>query len=223
VIEQARRGVRRFGVAGIATRAATLAGRSISRTLYLQERHIWYTLDLTAARAASALPDGFTLHRASDADVSLLEQLPTIGSLEAGQRRRDGADLWLVQAGAQPAFACWIFRERAPVLAARGGWLTLPKGTACLEDSVTAPQSRGRGLAGAAWSAVADDLAHGGLTTLITKVAEDNTASRRAVEKVGFVPAALMSLTRLAMHSHVDVYPYRDNALFAFLEGALSR
>jgi L-amino acid N-acyltransferase YncA len=223
VIEQARRGVRRFGVTGIATRAATLAGRSISRTLYLQERHIWYALDLTAARPRPELPGGFTLHQASDADRPLLEQLPTIGGLEAAQRSRDGADLWLVQQGVQPAFACWIFRKRAPVLAARGGWLTLPTATASLEDSITAPLYRGRGLAAAAWSAIADDLAQSGMTTLITKVAEDNTASRRAVEKVGFAPAALMSLTRLAMHAHVDVYPYRDNALFAFLEEALSR
>jgi L-amino acid N-acyltransferase YncA len=223
VIEQARRGMRRFGVTGIATRAAALAGRSISRTLYLQERHIWYGLDLAAARPKPELPDGFTLHQASDTDLPLLEQLPTIGGLEAVQRRRDGADLWLVQEGVQPAFSCWIFRKRAPVLAARGGWLTLPAATGCLEDSVTAPLYRGRGLAAGAWSAIADDLAQDGVTTLITKVAEDNTASRRAVEKIGFVPTALMSLTRLAMHAHVDVYPYRDNALFAFLEGVLSR
>ncbi len=223
MIERAQRGLRRFGLAGIATRAAALAGRSISRTLYLQERHIWYALDLTEARPRPELPGGFTLHQASDTDLPLLEQLQTIGGVEAAQRHRDGADLWLVQAEGQPAFACWIFLKRAPVLAARGGWLPLPAATACLEDSVTASLYRGRGLAAAAWSAIADDLAQRGIKTLITKVAEDNTASRRAVEKVGFVPTALMSLTRLAMRAHVDVYPYRENAVFAFLEGVLSR
>ncbi|MBI3491891.1 MAG: GNAT family N-acetyltransferase [Acidobacteria bacterium] len=223
MIAHAQRSVRRYGFAGTATRVVALAGRSISHALYLQERHVWYALDLTAPRASVDLPDGYALSRARAADLPLLEQLPTIGGHEAAQRHRAGADLWLVRAGERPAFACWVFRDRTPVLAAPRGWLPLPAATVCLEDSVTAPAHRGRGLAAGAWSAIADHLARDGVTTVITKVAEDNTPSRRAVEKIGFEPTALMTLTRLALRSHVDVYPYRDNALFAFLAALLTR
>lgn len=222
-VERVERGVRRFGIAASLARVASLAWTAACRACYLRERHLWYTLDLRIARPAAVMPGGFELRRAGPADIALLQDLPTIGLHEAQARHRAGADLWLVLDDGAPAFACWIFRERTPVLAARGGWLPLPPATACLEDSVAAPAYRGRGLAAAAWSAIAGDLARGGMTSIVTKVREDNAASRRAVEKAGFEPTALMSLTRLAMRAHVDVSPYRDNALFAFLEEVLSR
>ncbi len=54
--------------------------------------------------------------------------------------------------------------------AARGGWLSLPEGTVCLEDSVTSPDYRGRGVAPAAWSQIAAAAAEDGYATMVTKV-----------------------------------------------------
>jgi L-amino acid N-acyltransferase YncA len=155
--------------------------------------------------------------------VGLLDALPTIGAHEARRRRAAGADLWFMREGACAAFACWIFRHRTPMLAARNGWLTLPPFTVCLEDSVTSPAYRGRGLASAAWLGIARDLQDEHLGAIITKVAEDNTASRRAVEKAGFEPVAMMTLTRRGRRSQVELQPYQVDSLTTFLVTALAR
>ena len=223
VLDRAQRGIRRFGVAGSVKRIASLTGHSLARTLYVRERHIWYALNLTAPVSQAICPPGFALALAAADDVALLEELPTIGAHEARERRAAGADLWLVREGAHAAFACWIFRERTPVFAARHGWLSLPPNTVCLEDSVTSPAYRGRGLAGAAWSEIARGLQSQHVAAIITKVAEDNAASRRAVEKAGFEPIAMMTLTRRGLRSQVELESYRVNPLTTFLHTALSR
>ena len=74
--------------------------------------------------------------------------------------------------------ACWIFRERTPVFAARSGWLKLPLDTVCLEDSVTSPAYRGRGLAGAAWSEIARVLQGQHVGAMITQ-SQPRTTRRR--------------------------------------------
>ncbi len=223
MLNRAYRGLKRFGAIGIVTRISSLAGRSLSRMVHVRERHLWYVLDLAAPLSRTACPPGFELSKASDGDVALLEQLPTIGTYEARTRRSAGAELWLMREGSQAAFACWIFRDRTPVFAVRRGWLSLPPDTVCLEDSVTSPAYRGRGLAGAAWSGIAHVLQGQQVLAIITKVAEDNTASRRAVEKAGFLPVAMMTLTRWGLRSRVELQPLRIDALTTFLEAALSR
>lgn len=222
-LDRARRGVRRFGVGGSTKRIVSLIGHSLARALYVRERHVWYVLSLTALVPQLSLPPGFALSLATADEVALLEELPTIGAHEARERRAAGADLWLVREGARAAFACWIFREQTPVFAARTGWLTLPPNTVCLEDSVTSPDYRGRGLAGAAWSEIARYLQSRHVAAMITKVAEDNTASRRAVEKAGFEPIAMMTLTRRALRTQVALELYRVDPVATFLDTALSR
>jgi GNAT superfamily N-acetyltransferase len=221
--ETVARGVRRFGISGSVARVASLGWESARDSFYLRERHIWYALDLREPRQPVALPAGFTLSRAAKGDLALLDALPTIGRTEARRRHQGGAELWLVREGDRPAAACWIFRERTPVLAARGGWLTLPAGTVCLEDSVTAAAYRGRGLSPACWSAVATQLSSENIGVMLTKIAETNTASRRAVEKAGFRPTAIMSLRRVVRRSRVDVSPCHPGNVSAFLEAALAR
>ncbi len=107
--------------------------------------------------------------------------------------------------GQTAAFSCWVFHGRAPVLAARGGWLALPPGVVCLEDSVTNPDYRGRGIAPAAWGGIAATLHARGLTSLITKVAVDNAPSRKACLKAGFVEVGTMRLTRVGPRYRVVV------------------
>jgi L-amino acid N-acyltransferase YncA len=161
------------------------------------EAHIWLALELDQDRPRRELPDGFALRRASEADLSAVEQLPGVGSASALRRELGaGHDLWIVEAGDRVAFACFVHREEAPVFAAPGGVLRLPAGTCCLEDSATSPDFRGRGVAPAAWSSIATALEAEGYTTMITKIEADNEASARALEKAGFAAVARMHLER---------------------------
>jgi L-amino acid N-acyltransferase YncA len=217
------RGLRRFDVGGSVRRLASLGRDTLARSLYLRERHLWYVLRLDAPVSRNTCPPGFDLTRAVGDDVALLETLPTIGVPEARRRCAAGADLWLMREGACAAFACWIFRHRTPMLAARNGWLTLPPFTVCLEDSVTSPAYQGRGLASAACLGIARDLQDEHLGAIITKVAEDNSASRRAVEKAGFELVATMTLTRRLRRSQVELQPYQVNPITTFLVTALAR
>jgi RimJ/RimL family protein N-acetyltransferase len=117
----------------------------------------------------------------------------------------EGAALWIVTEGDRLAFACWIFRDRTPVWAARGGALELPGDIGCLGDSHASPDFRGRGVAPAAWSGIADHYQGVGLRALMTKVAEDNQPSRRAVEKAGFRAAARMHVDKHGWTTRVQV------------------
>ena len=211
-IARVKRGLEKYGFRGglrhAGSRAAEAAG-------YLRETHIWYELDLTRARPRREMPAGLELIVARPENVGLLDELPrqpygpggfylpTVRQAE--ERLADGAVLWLVVESQRPAFACWIFPQRAPLLAAPGGWLELPPGVVCLEDSVTSEHYRGRGVAPAAWSGIADRLSGESATAMITKVEEDNAASRRAVEKAGFREIAMMSLLRIGSRSRVVV------------------
>lgn len=221
--ERVRRAVRRYGLGGCIRRATMWACRAAGRALYLRERHVWYRLDLASARPRFGFHRKFELVRASRNELPLLEQLETVGLPEAERRFASGAELWIVKDGAHAAFSCWIFRSRVPVLAASGGWLTLPVGTVCLEDSVTAPRYRGLGIAPAAWSGVADSLAQEGIEAIVTKVEEQNKPCRRSIERVGFRLVASMNLARVCMRSHVDVILQEIESTSAFLAERLAR
>jgi RimJ/RimL family protein N-acetyltransferase len=175
--------VARHGVGGT---GRLLAAKAVEQA-YLREEHVWYELDLGSERPRPALAPGLRL-----------EKRPAAAD----------AETWHVCEGDREAFSCWIYRVRTPVLAAPQGWLTLPAGTVCLEDSVTQPDFRGQGIAPAAWSAIADALAAEDVLRIVTKVAVDNAPSRKAVTKAGFVEVALQRLTRVARRKQVTVDVY---------------
>lgn len=216
-IDRVERDIRRYGIDGSIRLAALLVARLISGLMYRHERHVWYRLDLGRERPRIALPTGLELVRAGADELPLLEQLPTIGLFEAQRRLASGASLWIVREGQKAAFSCWIFRDRMPVVAARDGWLEFPPGIVGLEDSVTSPNYRGRGLAPAAWSGVAYALMQEGVAAMITKVEEGNTPCRHAVEKIEFQAVASASLFRVLGRSHVEVWPHGEDSLAAFL------
>jgi len=116
-----------------------------------------------------------------------------------------GADLWLVLDDRRPAFACWIFHGSMPVLAAPNGQLALPPEIVCLEDSVTSASYRGRRVAPAAWSQIANRLEQNAVRSIITKIEESNTASRRAIVKSGFHEIATMHFRRVGLQQHTTV------------------
>ena len=212
-----RRAVARYGFRGALVAAwGRLWGR-----VFLFEHHVWFALDVAAPRPRLELEAGLTLRRGGESDLDLLAQLPTISTDDARRRLAGRNALWLVLDGEQPLFACWIFRDETPVIAAPGGEMTLGDDTLCLEDSVTAAAARGRGVAPGAWTSIADGLAREGVRELITKVEVQNIASRRAVEKVGFRPVALMHFLRIGPweRTRVDALElHRGAVIVALLE-----
>jgi GNAT superfamily N-acetyltransferase len=201
VIDRIRRALAKHGLAGTARRAAAVAREQI----VLTEEHVWYELDLGGERPRPPLADGLALVEATAEQVALLEELPSMSAAAAGRLRRRGGRLFLVLEDETPLFACWIHGRETPAIAAPGGWLALPEGVSCLEDSVTSPAARGRGIAPAAWAVLGDRLAAESARTLVTKVEVENVPSRRAVEKAGFREIALMRLRRIARRRRVDV------------------
>jgi len=186
------------------------ASRSVLRNglghLYLRQEHFWYGLELDGHPRRS-LPEEVRLERV---DEPLLERVTEVGqsAAEARARHADGCDVWMAFEGDELLFACYTFRRRAPVMAAPTGELELPPRTAVLEDSVTAPAARGRGIAPASWSEIADVLAADGFRTLITKVETSNVPSRKAVEKAGFRELAVMKHSRLGLRRRTRLYAY---------------
>lgn len=172
----------------------------------LDETHIWYELDPASERPRRVLEPGLMLRRGERRDLSTLAELNTTHGEAARSRLERGNDLWLVVDGRDKLlFSCWIFRRRAPAVAAPQGRIELARGMVCLEESVTAPAARGRGVAPAAWCAIADELADEGVRRMITKVTVENLPSRTAVEKVGFEGVALMHFKRIGPKRRTSV------------------
>jgi GNAT superfamily N-acetyltransferase len=190
VIDRVLRSVRRRGFGSTTRRAFELA---VHRAV-LDEQHVWYELVLRDLPPPVELGDGLALLR--QPPLELLDAAGVISEREAEGLSADG-EPWAVVAGdSSLAFTCWVFRPRTPMIAARGGWLPLPAGVVCLENSLTLAAFRGRGIAPRAWSAIASIQAAEGQELMVTKVEVDNTPSRRAVEKAGFREVGLMQFRR---------------------------
>jgi RimJ/RimL family protein N-acetyltransferase len=215
-VQRLGRGIRRHGLG----EGVRIAAAKLRPARHFTATHIWYELALAGERPRRDLAPEFELREAAPHELELLRQLPLddavapVGPTEARHRIDEGAALWLTTEGDRLAFACWIFAGQTPVWAARGGMLALPPDVACLEDSHASPDFRGRGVAPATWSGLADHYQQRGLRALVTKVAEDNQASRRAVEKAGFVPAARM---------HVETHRWSRRVRVDILDGDPAR
>jgi GNAT superfamily N-acetyltransferase len=192
--------LRREGLGGTARAVA----RRMRKVAYLREEHVWYQCDLKRSAVRRDLPEGLRLVRA---EASQVDSVARLGQdlEEARERFEAGADVWLVVDGDEPVFLCFTFRQTAPVIAAADGMLVLPPGAACLEDAVTAPAVRGRGIASAAWAQVGERLGRAGFTTLVVKIETGNGASKRAAEKAGFLPVAVMRHQRTGARRHTAV------------------
>jgi RimJ/RimL family protein N-acetyltransferase len=198
--------VRRHGVRGTARIAFDMLRPSSAE-------QIWYRLDLLDPdRPRRPLDGAFVLRRAGIEDAALLAQLAPDPAVTAPredvvrERLAEGATLWIVTADDRTAFACWTFAGSAPVRGAPDGRIALPERTALLEDSLSSPHFRGRGVAPGAWSGIADRLHDEGLAAMVTKVGSDNDASRRAVEKAGFREIARMQVQQrpLSIRARID-------------------
>jgi hypothetical protein len=189
-------------------RTLRLAIRQAKSKVYLEETHVWYELFLSSDRPRQPLRPGLELIRAGADDLPLLNELPSVSEYTAKQRIEAGNDLWMVLNDRQPIFACWIFHDSTPVLAARNGQLALPSETVCMEDSIISPYYRGRGIiTPSAWSQVADRLEKIGVKSIITKVEADNKVMRLVLTRSGFREIAVMHFRRAGFRQHATVRP----------------
>lgn len=188
-----RRAVRRDGLLVTARRAAREA-----------EVSTWFEVALDD-RPRLALREGLLALAANDEHFTRFNAIGARNVATARERLQAGGRPWLVLIDEQPAFGCWLFGGRTPINSMPGEWLALPDGVHCLEDSVTAPEFRGRGLAPGAWSVLFDRLQGEGATSVITNVLDSNVPSTRAVLKVGFQPVASMRYVRLGPRSRQHV------------------
>jgi GNAT superfamily N-acetyltransferase len=205
-----RRGVRN---------ASSLVVRKAAARVFHNTDHVWYSVAPGGERPRRALPEGYAFGCGDESSMHLLLGLDTVSPYTARRRLAERADLWFVIApGGEPAFACWTFHGRTPVFAASGGALTLPDGVSSLEDSVTSAGHRGRGIAPAAWTLVADELARRGIGQLITTIGAENAASRKAIVKAGFRPFAVIRHERRFGRRRVRVWHDGSAAGHALVE-----
>ena len=173
--------------------------------IYPDEKYVWYELPLGTERPRMRLLSGLELVRAGPSELPLLEDLPSVGQIEARQRLESGADLWLVLTKRRAAFACWVFHDSVPVSAAPKGRLTLPPEIAFFEDSVTSATVRGRGIPFAAWPRIADHLEQTGVESIVTKVELDNVVAHRAFAKAGFQEIATTRFRRTGLRQYTTL------------------
>lgn len=198
------RAVRERGIGEV----VRVVSHRVRAALHQHEEHLWYELRLDVDLPRRQLPAGYELTVAGQGERAIASAMEGGPSTEQVAAFTDaGGALWIVLDGRQAAFTCWIFPRVTPAVAARGGWLELPPGVVCLEDSATSPDHRGKGVAPAAWSGIAEVLRARGVQAITTKVAVDNGPSRRAVAKAGFVEVAVMRLTRVGPRTRVVVSP----------------
>jgi hypothetical protein len=180
--------------------------RRAQTKLYLDETHVWYELILSSDRPRQPLQPGLKLIRAGADDLPLLNELPSVSEYTAKQRIEAGNDLWLVLNDRQLIFACWIFHDSIPLLAARNGQFALPSETVCMEDSIISPHFRARGIiTPSAWSQVADRLEKIGVKSIITKAEADNKVMRLVLTRSGFREIAVMHFRRTGFRQHATV------------------
>ena len=141
-------------------------------------------------------------------------------------RLRPGADVAEILGRLQRGLRCFIARYEGRIVHA--GWVTtsharvdyldvempLAPGDAYQFESFTAPAFRGRGIAAARVSAMADHLARDGQRRLIACVLPENTAALRVLEKAGYRAVGRIGALRCGpwrrIRIHMDEAPPTD-------------
>lgn len=174
--------------------------------VYQHEVSTWFEVALDDDRPRRALREGRLVLATNEQHFAVFNAIGAQNVATAQRRLAAGGRPWLVLIDEQPAFGCWLFAGRTPVNSMPGQSLALPEGVHCLEDSVTAPEFRGRGLGPGAWSALFDRLQEDGAKSVITNVLNSNVASTRAIHKVGFQPVASMRYVRIGPGSRQHMH-----------------
>ena len=200
--ERLARKVRRDGVAGT---VRTVAHRA-AEAAWLRETHVWLVMGLDEDRPRPSLPAGLQFRQLQAAEVTLVADLgvDVTGSRE---RLRRGHQLFATFDDGRLIAVMWAFVGEAPTIVHATGYISLPAGHANPEDTVVAPDQRGRGIAPGMYSRVFDELSRQGFSHVVGKIPVANTANRRACSKVGWHEFAVIDLRRLFGRRRVTVRP----------------
>lgn len=183
--------------AGVARRAVDRARSELQLRLWRDYQHVWHALRLDAQRPHPRLPDGLRLVIGEERHLPLLATIPATGQLMARDWLRAGTRLFLVlDSDDRAVFAAWVFHREVSISVAPGGWLPLPDGVGALDECYVAAGHRGRGIAPAAWSLIADALEQEGDEALLGIAVENDPSARRVLAKAGFDPITRMSARR---------------------------
>ncbi len=178
----------------------------------MNETHVLYVLDLSLDYPRAQPAAGVVMRRGELGDARLLEQLETVSPTEARRRVEDGNYLNLVLEGPRLLHCSFTFTRGMPSLAAAAGEFPLPADTRCLEDGVTAADSRGTGIGPQCITFIIDGLKAEGVRWVVVKVAVDNISSRRHIEKGGFEEMARLRHERWGRRSHSSLRPTDESA-----------
>lgn len=167
----------------------------VKPALFLVEEHVWYVRGL-GDLPELALPEGFELRRAAADDLSVAAGTGRDPAL-VERYMEAGHELWMLVHDGRAAFSTWIFRGSAPAIAARRGWFELPATAACMEDWVTHPDFRGRGLAPVAALGAFRAVRGSGVEHVVAKIESANDSAHHAAAKAGFDAVATMRFSRI--------------------------
>lgn len=180
------------------------AARRLRHAVWLRESHVWLLIGLDEPRPRPRLAPDLHFVRVPDQDVDSVAQLGA-SVATAGRRLARGHQLFATRQGARTVGVVWAFLGEAPTVVMPTGWLPLPDGYVNVEDTLVAPDQRGKGIAPAQYSLTFDDLRDKGFTHVVGKVPVDNVANRRACAKLGWTEVAVVDLLRVLGWRRVSV------------------
>lgn len=202
---RALRAVPRHGLVGTGQRLRRWIVAPILRRLYVEETHIWYVVPF--AQDGDVIPEGFELRRGGEDDLPALAAIGGIAVRTGTAYLARGAELYVITHGDQLAFSAWIHVDAVPLAAARGGWLDLPDGVVSFEDSLVAPDYRTTRISMKAIDAITARQAQQGVSSIITRIAQDNAVARKWARRCGCVEVATMHRRCVGPLRRVQVTP----------------
>lgn len=196
---------RQYGVAGLARHLLTRIVRPVWESA---------TVDILAIH-----PPGPNL--SARAPIVISEMTPVLAQ-EAGllgpdwKRRREQGHVcyaaWLNGVYVHHSWVAW----NDAFLAEAHGWLRFAPGEAYIYDCFTSGSCRGLGIFPAVLSEIGRTLASSGIDRIWIAVERENTSSRRAIERAGFLLCCTLSYSRKGpwVKKVVDQQPHAPGCRF---------
>ena len=105
-----------------ARRALTLLRAWTHQSLYTDESHVWYAIELNEQRPPVELPAGTELVSLGREELGMLVQLGLSPATVDRAMDAPGTAAWALREAGATVFSCWTLDERVPaVQAAMGG------------------------------------------------------------------------------------------------------
>ena len=180
----------------------------MARRAYRRERHLWWELDLSAARPARRLPSGLELVELPREQAHRADSLGGVdagGAGGAAERYGAGGTFGVLLDAENVVFGAWSFPDRIPGAAADDGWVRVPDGCVGIDGVVTAESHRRRGIATAGLTAIVDRLAERGHRTVLVRTASDDDPVARLLQQLRYRRAAVTNSIQVGSLRRVRV------------------